>query len=182
MDTSETRRSSVDEVDLLLANAKLRDELEPYRDESIENDSVSRMPLQLENEYLEALARLRDRGDEGAEIQQYTMSRMSLRTGRRMPYVYDKPIPLPEGFALSVANGVVSVTWGIVYDEYFNYYELQRSTSPQFPTTFGVYASSDNHDNTFLDTVGAGQHYYRLLVYNSNDLVSYTDTASVVLP
>lgn len=55
MDTSETRRSSVDEVDLLLANAKLRDELEPYRDESIENDSVSRMPLQLENEYLESM-------------------------------------------------------------------------------------------------------------------------------
>lgn len=55
MDTSETHRYSVDEVDLLLANARLRDELEPYRDESIENDSVSRMPLQVENEYLESM-------------------------------------------------------------------------------------------------------------------------------
>ncbi|MEC8473900.1 MAG: hypothetical protein VXZ38_04545, partial [Planctomycetota bacterium] len=55
MDTSDTRRYSVDEVDLLLANARLRDELEPYRDESIENDSVSQMPLQVENEYLESM-------------------------------------------------------------------------------------------------------------------------------
>ncbi|MBL6726141.1 MAG: hypothetical protein ISQ09_13745 [Rubripirellula sp.] len=55
MDTSETHRYSVDEVDLLLANARLRDELEPYRDESIENESVSRMPLQVENAYLESM-------------------------------------------------------------------------------------------------------------------------------
>jgi len=80
-----------------------------------------------------------------------------------------------------VANGVVSVTWGIVYDEYFNYYELQRSTSQQFPTTFGVYASSDNHDNRFNDTPGQGTWYYRLAIYNSNDLVSYSETASVVV-
>jgi hypothetical protein len=140
-----------------------------------------RLAEKLENEYLEALARLRDRGDEGAEIQQFTMSRMSLRTGRRMAYVYDKPIPVPEGFALSVSGGLVSISWGIVYDQYFNYYELQRSTSPQFPTTFGVYASSDNHDNVFNDSPGQGTWYYRLAIYNSNDLVSYSETASAVV-
>lgn len=54
MDMSETSRSMVDEVDLLLANARLRDELEPYRDESID-PSIHRMPLRTENEYLASM-------------------------------------------------------------------------------------------------------------------------------
>jgi hypothetical protein len=52
--TSETSRPSVDEVDLMLANARLRDELEPYRDESID-PSINRMPLRAENEYLASI-------------------------------------------------------------------------------------------------------------------------------
>jgi hypothetical protein len=55
MDTSETRRSAVNEVDLLLANARLRDELEPYRDESIDDPSITRMSLRAENEYLASM-------------------------------------------------------------------------------------------------------------------------------
>ena len=35
MNMRDTRRQMIDEVELLLANARLRDELEPYRDESI---------------------------------------------------------------------------------------------------------------------------------------------------
>ncbi|MEO1528946.1 MAG: hypothetical protein AAFX06_26290 [Planctomycetota bacterium] len=50
----ESRRQSLDEVDLLLANARLRDELEPYRDESIDS-SMNRMPLKAENEYLASM-------------------------------------------------------------------------------------------------------------------------------
>ena len=52
MDMSETKRPIVDEVDLLLANARLRDELEPYRDDSIDDPTVKRMPLSTENDYL----------------------------------------------------------------------------------------------------------------------------------
>ena len=55
MDMSETRRPMIDEVDLMLANARLRDELEPYRDESIDSHSMQRMPLQTENEYLASM-------------------------------------------------------------------------------------------------------------------------------
>ncbi len=138
-----------------------------------------RLGEKLENEYLEALARLRDRGDEGAEIQQYTMSRMSLRTGRRMPYVYDKAITPPEGFAVSVSGNVVNVVWGVVYDEYFNYYELQRSSTIDFASKTTIYSSSDNHDNIFNDSPGVGQWYYRVAIYNSNTLVSYTSSTSV---
>jgi hypothetical protein len=50
----ETRRQTIDQVELLLANARLRDELEPYRDESIDT-SVNRMSLQAENEYLASM-------------------------------------------------------------------------------------------------------------------------------
>jgi hypothetical protein len=55
MDTRETSRPGVDEVDLMLANARLRDELEPYRDESIDGTSTNRMSLRTENEYLESM-------------------------------------------------------------------------------------------------------------------------------
>lgn len=54
MDMSETSRPVVDEVDLMLANARLRDELEPYRDESIDS-TLHRMPLRTENEYLASM-------------------------------------------------------------------------------------------------------------------------------
>ena len=53
-DSSGTNRQSVDEVDLLLANARLRDELEPYRDESID-PSINKLPLDAENEYLASM-------------------------------------------------------------------------------------------------------------------------------
>ncbi|GAA5509918.1 hypothetical protein Rcae01_05423 [Novipirellula caenicola] len=55
MDMSETSQPTIDEVDLLLANARLRDELEPYRDESIDSSSMHRMPLHTENEYLASM-------------------------------------------------------------------------------------------------------------------------------
>lgn len=54
MDMRETRRPVIDEVELMLANARLRDELEPYRDESIES-SLNRMSLQAENDYLASM-------------------------------------------------------------------------------------------------------------------------------
>jgi hypothetical protein len=54
MDRSDTSQQHVDEVDLMLTNARLRDELEPYRDESID-PSVSRMSLQDENDYLASI-------------------------------------------------------------------------------------------------------------------------------
>jgi hypothetical protein len=54
MDMSETSRTAIDEVDLMLANARLRDELEPYRDESIDT-STTRMNLRTENEYLASM-------------------------------------------------------------------------------------------------------------------------------
>ena len=55
MDMSDTSRNSIDEVDLMLANARLRDELEPFRDESIDDPSTNRMPLHTENEYLASM-------------------------------------------------------------------------------------------------------------------------------
>ena len=50
-----SRPSSADEVDQLLLNARLRDELEPYRDESVEVVDLGRMTTPMENEFLAAL-------------------------------------------------------------------------------------------------------------------------------
>ncbi|MEM9588694.1 MAG: hypothetical protein AAGA03_15540 [Planctomycetota bacterium] len=55
MDMSETSQPAIDEVDLLLANARLRDELEPYRDDSIDDPTQRRMSLKAENEYLASM-------------------------------------------------------------------------------------------------------------------------------
>ncbi len=46
---------AADEVELLLRNARLRDELEPYIDESFALVSFQRMPLDKENEFLESM-------------------------------------------------------------------------------------------------------------------------------
>lgn len=54
MDIRNPHLRTLDEVELLLANARLRDELEPYRDESIDS-STGVMPLQVENEYLASM-------------------------------------------------------------------------------------------------------------------------------
>jgi hypothetical protein len=44
-----------DEVDQLLLNAQLRDDLEPYVDESVDLLTVRQMPLAAENEFLQSM-------------------------------------------------------------------------------------------------------------------------------
>jgi hypothetical protein len=51
---SDTSHPTMNEVDLMIDNARLRDELEPYRDESIDG-STARMSLRAENEYLASM-------------------------------------------------------------------------------------------------------------------------------
>jgi hypothetical protein len=48
----DTRHPESDEVDQLLLNAQLRDELEPYLDESVHILDARRLPTQAENEFL----------------------------------------------------------------------------------------------------------------------------------
>ncbi len=50
-------RSPENEVDQLLLNAQLRDDLEPYMDESVELVDVSQMSTQEENHFLQAMLR-----------------------------------------------------------------------------------------------------------------------------
>jgi hypothetical protein len=49
------RRPPSDEVSELLRNAELRDELEPYYDESISRVNVQHLPLAMENEFLASM-------------------------------------------------------------------------------------------------------------------------------
>lgn len=52
---SNVRRPLPEEVDHLLRNAQLRDELEPYFDESIESVNVTALPTPVENEFLASM-------------------------------------------------------------------------------------------------------------------------------
>lgn len=52
---ADPRHSHSDELELLLRNAELRDELEPYYDESISRVTVHQLPLSVENEYLASM-------------------------------------------------------------------------------------------------------------------------------
>ena len=51
----DSRRPRPDEVEELLRNAELRDELEPYYDESIARVNVQHLPLTVENEFLASM-------------------------------------------------------------------------------------------------------------------------------
>jgi hypothetical protein len=48
-------RPSLEEVDQLLLNARLRDELEPYLDESVHVLDCRHLPTQQENEFLASM-------------------------------------------------------------------------------------------------------------------------------
>ncbi|MEM7312933.1 MAG: hypothetical protein AAF497_07255 [Planctomycetota bacterium] len=49
------RNNEPDEVDQLMLNARLRDELEPFQDESTDLVNVQEMPTSMENEYLASM-------------------------------------------------------------------------------------------------------------------------------
>lgn len=51
----DSRRPSSDEVEDLLRNAQLRDELEPYYDESISRVNVQHLSISVENDFLGAM-------------------------------------------------------------------------------------------------------------------------------
>ncbi len=50
-----SRRPRAEEVEELLLNARLRDELEPYLDESVGLRSIRELPTQVENDYLASM-------------------------------------------------------------------------------------------------------------------------------
>jgi hypothetical protein len=54
-DMVDSQRSQPDDVEALLRNAELRDELEPYYDESISRVNVQHLPLTAENEFLASM-------------------------------------------------------------------------------------------------------------------------------
>jgi len=109
------------------------------------------------------------------------MSRLSLRTGRRMSYAYDKPITPPD-FSVGISNGEVLLSWNVVYDQYFRFYEVERSLSIDFSTKAVVFTTSDNQVSSYKQRPLPGTYYYRLKITNSNDLYSYTQSSSVVVP
>jgi len=49
------RHPSPEDVDCLLRNAELRDQIEPYLDESIHEIDFSSMPTAVENRFLESM-------------------------------------------------------------------------------------------------------------------------------
>ena len=48
-------KRSLDEVDQLMLNAQLRDQLEPFLDESVDLVNVKKLPTSMENEYLASM-------------------------------------------------------------------------------------------------------------------------------
>src|SRR5688572_13097724 len=52
---ADLRRPQHNDVDLLLVNAQLRDELEPFFDEAITRLNVEAVPTNVENAYLESM-------------------------------------------------------------------------------------------------------------------------------
>ena len=116
---------------------------------------------------------------EGA-IQQAVMSRRSMRTGRRRPYNYDAPLDAVL-LAVSAAAGTVYLTWDAVYDERFDRYEVERDTDLAMSSPEVLAKLTDNHTVAYDDTPEAGTWYYRVVVYNDNNLAAESAVATAVV-
>jgi len=115
-----------------------------------------------------------------AQITQGIMFRRSWRTNRRTPYEYDKALTAPS-LAVAVNVDKVSISWPVVFDAYFRRYELRRSASVDMADSVAVYMNSDNHRASYEDLPGSGTWYYRLSVFNSNDLEGQSGVSSATV-
>jgi hypothetical protein len=114
-----------------------------------------------------------------AEIQVGVLKRVSLTTGGWKRRVLDDG---PDTVTLSVmADGSdADLAWTILYDETFDRYEVYRGSSLSMADEERIALIVDNHTATFTDEDRPlGYSYYRIKVYDRNELYSTSSTVRV---
>ena len=152
-----------------------------------EVDNLLRLARDWENAYY----RQRDEQKERVkQFQDYPMDgdvivsevgRLSLRTGEAIPINANKP-PLVPVLADPIVKGSdVELRWDRIRDFDFETVYLYRSTDPNLNKDTGtlVYSTTDITVTGYVDTPGAGVHFYRVYVRDMNQEYSSSLTAMV---
>lgn len=139
------------------------------------------LAAELEKEYRDALDDYLSNIEGDGAIVVGVIQRKSLRTGRATMYAYDRPLNAPD-ISVSASGNNVVISWEPLLTEFLGYYEVERSTDLAFTSPVSVFITWDNQAKMYVNTgVPAGNNYYRLKVVNTNELASYSPTATVVI-
>ena len=108
---------------------------------------------------------------QGGEVTNHVAHRISLRHGGRANRHLDDGLPATS-LTAAVDGTSVTLTWGRILRTDLKYYEIQRSSGPNFTEAEGmviVTKVSDPVETTFIETeVPAGIWNYRLQTVNPN--------------
>ena len=136
----------------------------------------------LEAQYRRLIDKIEDDEDvPSTTVTQSIMTRKSMRTGMRRQYVYDTAFDALAP-AIAVVGSTVTVTWSQVSDERFGRYEVYRDAAVDMAAAEKVGLLPDNHDIEFEDEPGTGTWYYRVDVFNDNNLGAESSVLSAVVP
>jgi len=116
-----------------------------------------------------------------AEITSTPVNRLSLTHGGLASRKLDEG--LPSVSVAAVVDGFsVSLSWGVLYSDLFDRYEIYRDIASDMETEVLRSSITDNHDVSFVDTVeSTGTYYYRVKTVNPNEIKTNSSTLLVTV-
>lgn len=134
----------------------------------------------LEEEYGELLeAASAVLGTAATDVTVGTVVRRSILTGRHIPYEEIKALPAPSDFAVSVADGVVTVSWSPILHLRVAQYLVDRADNAAMANSERVATISDNRSGTTEDSPGAGEWHYQVTVVDDQGQKTSTVSGEV---
>lgn len=120
--------------------------------------------------------------NQGGEIEQGYMRRISLTTGGYRKRVLDPGLPAVTVSGV-VTGSDVKLTWSKLLHEAFLAYEVFIDDTPTFDDEERLAFITDNHIVEFTDKARAtGTWYYRVKTLNPNQLTTNSNTVTAVVP
>lgn len=110
-----------------------------------------------------------------------TLHRQSLTNGAIAKRILD---PGPEAVPVitSVTGGVVTVSWDILYDQYFLRYEILRADNSLLTDAEIIKYEADNQVNEYEDSdVTSGTWYYAVKSVNKNELTATSSAVETIV-
>ncbi len=128
-----------------------------------------------------------ERGDQsagsnqGAEVEQFLMRKISLTNGGFIKRVLDPGLPAVTVISLVDSNDVM-LTWNKLIREDFLAYEVYRDVAVTMKNEERLFTQPDIHEVEFVDeNVAAGSYFYRVKSLNPNELRTNSNTVSAVV-
>jgi hypothetical protein len=114
-----------------------------------------------------------------AEIVVDTVNRKSMKTGGLASRKLDMGLPAVALSAV-VESNTVALTWGKLYSDLFQQYEVYRATSITFSDKQRISVICDNHEVEYLDTgLQPGTYHYRVYTVNPNLIKTPSNSVTI---